>query len=315
MVDVEHARPARPRTGCARRARRASSRRCQTAPTKGSDLRRDLAQLRRAAPRRRSPARRGRAAARCGAAAARRPSLASVVGIGEVADADGAAADLVLVGRADAAAGGADLARPPRASSRSTVELAVQRQDQRGVLGEQQVLRRDRHALLAQRLDLRQQRPGIDHHAVADDRQLARPHHARGQQAQLVGRVADDQRVAGIVAALEAHHDVGALGQPVDDLALALVAPLGADHRHIRHACSSPRFYARPASLGRRQTMGAAEPPRLGRGLGDGLEPGDRDPALRRAQAAAARPRSPAAGRARRRGGAAAAGRAAGVSR
>ena len=32
--------------------------------------------------------------------------------------------------------------------------------------------------------------------------------------------------VAGVVATLEAHHAAGGLGQPVDQLALALVAPL-----------------------------------------------------------------------------------------
>ena len=40
---------------------------------------------------------------------------------------------------------------------------------------------------------------------------------------------------ARIMAALEAHHDVGALRQPVDDLTLALVAPLGPDDRDIGH--------------------------------------------------------------------------------
>ena len=61
------------------------------------------------------------------------------------------------------------------------------------------------------------------------------PHDAGRQQRELVGDAVDDQRVAGIVAALEAHDDIGALRQPVDDLALALIAPLGADHRDIRH--------------------------------------------------------------------------------
>ena len=56
-----------------------------------------------------------------------------------------------------------------------------------------------------------------------------------GSRDELVGLAADHQRVAGVVAALEAHDDVGALGQPVDDLAFALVAPLGADHHHVRH--------------------------------------------------------------------------------
>jgi hypothetical protein len=38
-----------------------------------------------------------------------------------------------------------------------------------------------------------------------------------------------DQRVSRVVAALEARDGRGALGQQIDDLALALVAPLGAD--------------------------------------------------------------------------------------
>ena len=47
--------------------------------------------------------------------------------------------------------------------------------------------------------------------------------------------LADDERVAGVVAALEAHHDVRAVRQPVHDLALALVAPLGADEDECGH--------------------------------------------------------------------------------
>ena len=46
--------------------------------------------------------------------------------------------------------------------------------------------------------------------------------------------------MAGIVAALEAHDDIGPAGQPVHHLALALVAPLRADDCDIGHyACSS----------------------------------------------------------------------------
>ena len=83
--------------------------------------------------------------------------------------------------------------------------------------------------------DFVEQRLRVDDDAVADHRQLAAAHHAGRQQRQLVDLAVDDQRVAGIVAALETHDDVGLLGQPVDDLALALVSPLGADHHHIRH--------------------------------------------------------------------------------
>jgi hypothetical protein len=56
-----------------------------------------------------------------------------------------------------------------------------------------------------------------------------------GSSEELVDLAVDDQRVAGIVPALEARDHVGALAQPVDDLALALVAPLGADDHHICH--------------------------------------------------------------------------------
>src|SRR6185369_3731829 len=46
----------------------------------------------------------------------------------------------------------------------------------------------------------------------------------------------DHERMARVVAALEAHHRRRVVGQPVDDLALALVAPLGADDDYVtRH--------------------------------------------------------------------------------
>ena len=152
----------------------------------------------------------------------------------EVDHADGAAADLVLIGRADAALGRADLQARIRGLA-EMVELAVQRQDQRGIVGDAQVFRRDHHILLSQAADLLDEMPGIDHDAVADDRELARTYDAGGQKRELVDLAVDDERMAGIMAALEPNDDIGLARQPVDDLALALVAPLGADHHHIRH--------------------------------------------------------------------------------
>ena len=111
----------------------------------------------------------------------------------------------------------------------------MQRQDQHGVLGDAQIFGRDGNALALELGDFGKQRLRIDDDAIADDRQFAAAHDAGRQQRQLVGHVADDQRVAGIVAALESHHDVGLFREPVDDLALALVAPLGADNHHVRH--------------------------------------------------------------------------------
>ncbi len=116
----------------------------------------------------------------------------------------------------------------------------MQRQDQRDVFGDAQVFRADGHALPSQLGDFIEERLRIDHHAVADDRKLGRPQDARRQQRQLVGFAVDDQRVAGIVAALEAHDDVSLLRQPVDDLALPLVAPLGADDDNIGHFADVP---------------------------------------------------------------------------
>ncbi len=153
-------------------------------------------------------------------------------GIGQVGDADGAAADLVFIGRANAAAGGADLLAGGGLAA--LIQVLVQRQDQGGVVGQHQQVRADDHALLGDLGDFGEQVPGIDHHAVADDRQLAL-HDARRQQSQLVDLALDHQGVAGIVAALETHDDVRPVGQPVDDLTLALVAPLGADNGHIGH--------------------------------------------------------------------------------
>src|ERR1700732_2451680 len=75
----------------------------------------------------------------------------------------------------------------------------------------------------------------MEHHAIADHSQLGRPQHAGRQQRQLVGLAVDDKRMARIVAALETHDDIGLLRQPVDDLALPLVAPLGADDNNVGH--------------------------------------------------------------------------------
>jgi len=136
-------------------------------------------------------------------------------------------------GSARSQPGGADLIAAARRLAR-LVQRRVERQDQRRVLGDAQRLGRDAQPLRGDAVDLVQQRLRVEHHAVADDAELA-AHQAGGEQAQLVGLVAHHQRVAGIVAALEAHHDLGAAGEPVHHLALALVAPLRADDGDVRH--------------------------------------------------------------------------------
>ena len=74
----------------------------------------------------------------------------------------------------------------------------------------------------------------VNDDAVADERDAVGPDDARRQQVEVVLLVAHDDGVSGVVAALTAGHDIGVLGQQIHQLALALVAPLGAQHH--RHA-------------------------------------------------------------------------------
>ena len=121
----------------------------------------------------------------------------------------------------------------------------MEAQDQRRIVGNHQHVRRDRDSLRRELRDFGDEMVRIDHHTIADNREFAADD-PRRQQRQLVADPVDDQRMAGIVAALVAHHHVGALAQPVDDLALALVTPLAADDDHICHVRSLA-----PHALGR----------------------------------------------------------------
>jgi hypothetical protein len=108
------------------------------------------------------------------------------------------------------------------------VQRRVEWQDQRAGLADAQA-RAHLNAGLLQPFDFLEQLGCRQHHTVADVALDARAHDAAGDQVQRGLDAVDDQRVAGVVAALEAHHALGAFGQPVDQLALAFVAPLGAD--------------------------------------------------------------------------------------
>ncbi len=107
-------------------------------------------------------------------------------GLGEIHQPNGAPADLVFVGRADAALGGADLHAAEVRRFAKRVELAMQRENERNVFGDLEVIWRHFHALGANFVDLVDQMVGVEHDAVADHRQLAGPHDARGQQRELV---------------------------------------------------------------------------------------------------------------------------------
>ena len=102
------------------------------------------------------------------------------------------------------------------------------RQDQRGGFGDEQAIL-DVDACGFEFVDLLEQRFGRQHDAIADVARDARAHDARRNQAQDGFLAADDQRVTGVVTALEANDALRVVRQPVDDLALAFITPLGAD--------------------------------------------------------------------------------------
>ena len=80
-----------------------------------------------------------------------------------------------------------------------------------------------------------QQHPRVDDDPVADHAGLVRVEDPRGDQVELELAAVADDRVPGVVAALEAHDHLGPLGEQVRDLPLPLIAPLGADYHDSWH--------------------------------------------------------------------------------
>ncbi len=151
-----------------------------------------------------------------------------LLGVMQVGDADAATRHLVFVGRADAATGGADRLATGSALAR-LVQGDVVRHDQRRGRGDLQA-RTHFHAGGFQLGDFLLQRGRRNHHAVADQAQRVVTQDARRDQVQDGLLAVDDQGVAGIVAALEAHDGADFLSEQIDDLALAFIAPLGTKH-------------------------------------------------------------------------------------
>jgi hypothetical protein len=147
------------------------------------------------------------------------------VRIHQVGHAHTATGDLVLVRRTDAAAGGADGLAAGGDLAR-LIDGDVVRHDQRRSRADLEA-RAHFDAVGLELGDFLDQCLGRQHHAVADQAQRIVAQDAGGDQVQHGLLALDHQRVAGVVAALETGHGTDPLGQQVDDLALAFVAPLG----------------------------------------------------------------------------------------
>ncbi len=87
-----------------------------------------------------------------------------------------------------------------------------------------------------QPVNLIQHRPRINHHAVANDRLHAGPQNTARDQLQNELLRTNKYRVAGIMPALVTRHRVELLREQIDNLALALIAPLCAQHNQITHS-------------------------------------------------------------------------------
>ena len=162
----------------------------------------------------------------------------------QVRNAQRAPRHLVLVGGADAAPGRADgiralgfLARP--------IERYVRGENEGTGRAHAQPLEH-RHALIDEHLRLFEQRLEREHDAVADQTLHVCVQDAGRDERENGFLAADDQRMPGVVAALEARDRVRLIGEQIDDFALALVAPLQADHDQIlTHCAPSTRARAR----------------------------------------------------------------------
>ena len=145
-----------------------------------------------------------------------------------VAETQSASRRPVLVRRTDAAAGGADLAVAEGFFPRR-VQCDVIGQDQRTRRRDAQVVA-DIDALFFELLDFLHQRVRRYGDAVADETLHVGPQDARRNEVQHGSLALDDEGMSGVVSALKTHCRRRLLGQAIDDLALALVSPLGAEH-------------------------------------------------------------------------------------
>ena len=151
-----------------------------------------------------------------------------------IAEAQAGAVHLVAVSRADATLGGADLLAVAELAFLRAVKLLVVLQDDVRAVGDEQAVAEVDPAL-GQILQLVHQADDIDHQAVADHAFAVFAQDTRRREVEHIFLVADLHGVAGVVAALVAHHPVHVRGEYVDNLAFTFVAPLRPDQYCLGH--------------------------------------------------------------------------------
>ena len=82
-------------------------------------------------------------------------------------------------------------------------------EDHVGAVGDEKIFTGDGNALAAEFVDFLHQADGVQHDAITDDAELARPQDAGGDKVQNVLLPVGDNGMAGVVAALAAGYHVG----------------------------------------------------------------------------------------------------------
>src|SRR5712692_11225542 len=176
-----------------------------------------------------------------------------------VRDANPSAARLIFVSRANAAQRSSH-ALVTETFFAGVIQRAVIRQYQVRSRADLNAIGRDADALRDEPIRLFEESFRIDHHAVAQHAGLALVNDSGRQQMQHERSVADLDRMPGVVAALVADYDVEALGEQIDNLALAFIAPLGADDRDDHNQKSGVRDQKSASTKPREHTKGAVAP-------------------------------------------------------
>jgi hypothetical protein len=163
------------------------------------------------------------------------------VGLAKVGDADATAGDLVFVTRADAAPRRADLGLTGRPFT-GDVEGAMPDENDVCATGDAQTRGILQDATGLERFDFLEQDCGIDDDAGTDQVDGSRVEDAGGNYVEDRRFAIHDQRVAGVVAALEPGHEIRTRTEPIYDLAFAFIAPLGAYTDYGCHCSFAPIF-------------------------------------------------------------------------
>ena len=150
-----------------------------------------------------------------------------ILNIYKISHSQAGASDFVTVSRANAAESGADfvLALQPLSTS---INLMMIRHDHMCLIADMQASLHV-HFASPKTIKLTYQTHRINHHTITDDTLLAPAQDSRRNKVQNVFLTPYPYRVPCIATTLTPHHEIGCLGEHINDLAFAFIAPLGAN--------------------------------------------------------------------------------------